>query len=166
MTRPALDVDASDDCGSIDGIISALYDSISGPAGARDWRRQRRLFLPGARMIANTPREDGTIEVELLDAESYERVRAPVFIERSFYETEVARRTERFGCVAHVFSTYESRLSPDAAPFMRGVNSIQLLYADGRWWIVSAAWQHEGTRARIPERYLTSEEPQEPVGNP
>jgi hypothetical protein len=166
MTRAGFAPDAPDDCRSIDGIITALYASISGPAGARDWRRQRRLFLPGARMIANTPREDGTVDVELLDADTYERVRAPVFIEQSFYESEVARRTERFGCVAHVFSTYESRSTPDAAPFMRGVNSIQLLFAEGRWWIVSAAWQHEGARARIPERYLRNAEQEPALGNP
>lgn len=156
MSDPVLDVGASDDCRSLDHLMTALYESISGPAGGRDWRRQRQLFLPGARMIANTPRADGGVDVEFLDADSYEQTRGPVFSAQAFYETEVARRTEQFGSVAHVLSTYESRLAPDAAPFMRGVNSIQLIHANERWWIVSIVWQHEGATARIPERYLRS----------
>lgn len=159
MSFPTLsseELRADDDCASIDRIVAALYSSISGPAGARDWQRQRRLFLPGAPMIAATPAADGSVDVELLDADSYERTRAPLFSSHAFYETELARRTERFGCVAHVLSTYESRLSPHGAPFMRGVNSIQLVRAEGRWWIVSVAWQHEGSSSPIPGRYLES----------
>jgi hypothetical protein len=55
---------------------------------------------------------------------------------------EIARRTERYGSVVHVFSTYESRRNADdAEPFMRGINSIQLLYEKGRWWVVTIFWQ-------------------------
>src|SRR6266513_2414962 len=39
------------DVESIDAIISAAYDSISGPPGKRDWNRERSLFIPGARLI-------------------------------------------------------------------------------------------------------------------
>src|SRR3954452_20665591 len=40
------------DVESIDAIIKAAYEVISGPAGqARDWDRERSLFWPGARLI-------------------------------------------------------------------------------------------------------------------
>ncbi len=40
------------DVASIDAIIGAAYDSISGPAGQkRDWDRERTLYYPGARLI-------------------------------------------------------------------------------------------------------------------
>ena len=40
------------DAVSIDGVIKALYESISGPAGApRQWERDRALYAPGALMM-------------------------------------------------------------------------------------------------------------------
>jgi hypothetical protein len=57
--------------------------------------------------------------------------------------------------IAHVWSTYESRhKEDDPQPFMRGINSIQLLYDDSRWWIVTVYWQHESPEDPIPEKYL------------
>src|SRR5512137_2639171 len=46
------------DVDSIEHIIGAVYDVISGPAGTpRDWDRFRSLFYPGARLIP-TRRDD------------------------------------------------------------------------------------------------------------
>ena len=40
------------DVESVDAIVAAVYDVISGPAGQeRDWDRMRSLFVPGARLI-------------------------------------------------------------------------------------------------------------------
>ena len=40
------------DVASVDAIVAALYDVISGDPGIeRDWDRFRSLFYPGARMI-------------------------------------------------------------------------------------------------------------------
>jgi hypothetical protein len=91
----------------------------------------------------------------MLDVEGYiERVE-PIFAKSGFYEKEVARRVEQFGRIAHVWSTYESRHDPnDPAPFMRGINSIQLFNDGSRWWILSIYWQHESPDHPIPEKYL------------
>ena len=77
-------------------------------------------------------------------------------LQQGFYETEIARRTEQFGRIAHVWSTYESRHdADDPAPFMRGINSFQLFNDGKRWWILSVYWQHESADAiRIPVKYL------------
>jgi hypothetical protein len=132
------------DHASIDAILAAFYDIISGPAGVpRDWARAQALFVPGARLIAGAPAMDGEVSFEIFDPESYAASRAPYFAAHSFYECEVARRTECHGRIAQVFSTYESRTDPSAPPFLRGVNALQLLHTEGRWWIVSVTWQHE-----------------------
>ena len=149
----------SDDFSSIDGIIDAAYDVISGPAGkARDWERERALFYPGARLIptATVPgRNDVDLAPIILDVDGYIARVEPIFQANGFYETEVARRTEQFGQIAQVWSTYESRHSPDdPAPFMRGVNSFQLFHDGARWWIVNIYWQHESTRYPLPAKYL------------
>ena len=151
------------DVSSIDAIIAATYDVISGPAGqARNWERERSLFLPGARLIPTSAKTGGNppagkLEPQVYDVEGFiERSRE--YVEKNgFYEKEIARRTEQFGSIAHVWSTYESRYrEDDLQPFMRGINSIQLFFDGDRWWVMSIYWQQEGPTASIPESYLTS----------
>ena len=136
-------------------------DVISGPAGQkRDWNRERSLFIPGARLIPTSKRAgvnkiDNEGGPDVLDVEGYIARVEPYFQEQGFFEKEIARRTEQFGNIAHVWSTYESRYSPDdPQPFMRGINSIQLIYREGRWWIVTIYWQHESADQPIPAEYL------------
>jgi hypothetical protein len=149
------------DVESIDAIINAAYDVISGPAGQkRDWGRERSLFSPGAQLIPTTKtagemNQDGRITPQVLDVDGYIE-RSRVYLEKNgFFEKEIARRTEQFGHIAHVWSTYESRYQEDdPKPFMRGINSIQLFCDDKRWWIVTVYWQHESPEDPIPEKYL------------
>lgn len=147
------------DVGSIDGIINAAYDGISGPAGKkRDWNRERSLFLPGARLIPaamEAGQRDGGLAPQFLDVEAYIARVEPYFRENGFYEKEIARRTEQVGQIAHVWSTYESRHAEnDPEPFMRGINSIQLFHDGARWWIVNIYWPHETAADPIPAKYL------------
>ncbi len=145
------------DVASIDAIITAAYDSISGPAGQkRDWARERSLFYPGAHLIPTAkPGGSNDLAPEMLDVDGFIARVEPYFAEHGFYEKEIARRTEQFGQIAHVWSTYESRhKNDDPKPFMRGINSIQLFYDGGRWWIVTVYWQQESPEHPIPKRYL------------
>jgi hypothetical protein len=146
------------DVASIDAIVRAAYDSISGPAGSRDWNRLRSLFIPGARLVP-TAENAGEANLggkpQMLDIAGFISRSAAHFVKDGFYEMEVARQTEQFGYIAHVWSTYESRHSADdPKPFMRGINSIQLFYDGTRWWIVSIYWQHENPEHPVPEKYL------------
>jgi hypothetical protein len=146
------------DVESIDAIVAAAYDVISGPAGQkRDWNRERSLFYPGARLVptASVPgRNDVDLEPQILDVEAYIK-RAEPILKAGFYETEIARRTEQFGRIAHVWSTYESRHDPsDPTPSMRGINSFQLFNDGKRWWILSVYWQHENAEHPIPQKYI------------
>ena len=136
------------DVTSIDAIITAAYESISGPAGQkRDWNRVRSLFIPDARLIPTAKhagKHDVGLAPQVLNVESYIARVEPYFQANGFFEKEIARRTEQFGRIAHVWSTYESRHNPDdPEPFMRGINSIQLFDDGSRWWIVTIYWQHE-----------------------
>ena len=149
------------DVDSIDAIIAAAYDVISGLAGQeRDWDRERSLFIPGARLIPTTKiagrmNEDGTITPQVLNVDDFIERSRDYLVKNGFFEKEIARRTEQFGHIAHVWSTYESRhKADDSEPFMRGINSVQLLYDDSRWWIVTIYWQHESAQDPIPGKYL------------
>jgi hypothetical protein len=72
-----------------------------------------------------------------------------------FFEKEAARKTEQFGQIAHLFSTYESRHTPaDPKPFQRGINSFQLMNDGTRWWIVTIFWEGEDEKNPLPQKYL------------
>ncbi|MGO4475384.1 hypothetical protein AB4Z32_03935 [Massilia sp. 2TAF26] len=148
----------SADVESVDGIVAALYDVISGPAGKpRDWDRMRSLFAPEGRLMAVGARPDGSFVLRGMGVEDYIARNTKAFASVGFFEREAARTTETFGQIVHVFSTYESRhAAGDAKPFQRGINSIQL-YNDGkRWWVVNVLWRAEDERLPLPDRYLSS----------
>lgn len=145
------------DVASSDAIVAALYDVISGPAGApRDWDRMRALFAPEGKMAAVGPRPDGSFALRSMSVDDYIARNAKHFATEGFFETELARTSDAFGQLVHVFSTYEARKAPGAAPFVRGVNSIQLYNDGARWWIVSVVWRAEDAKLALPGRYLKS----------
>lgn len=142
------------DVASIDAIVGALYDVISGPAGQpRDWKRMRSLFVPGARLTVIGPRPEGGIGMRVLGVGDYVALSGPLVEKKGFHERELARRTERFGELAHVFSTYAGHLDGENKT-MRGINSIQLMNDGTRWWIVSVMWEAEREGLVLPDTYL------------
>ena len=143
------------DVATMDSTISALYDVISGPAGKRDWDRFRSLFISGARLIPTGSRPTGEVGSRVLTVDDYVQRAGALFEKEGFFEREASRQVERFGNIAHIFSTYESRhAKDDPKPFQRGINSIQLMNDGKRWWIVTIFWQGEDAKNPIPSMYL------------
>ena len=158
QTPPAASTPAANpaDVATMDSTIAALYDVISGPAGKkRDWNRFRSLFIPGARLIPTGKRPTGEVVSTVIDPEGYITRSSKVLEDQGFFEKEIARRTEIFGDIAHVFSTYEARRKvEDKEPFVRGINSIQLMNDGKRWWIVTVFWEGERPDNLLPKKYL------------
>jgi hypothetical protein len=143
------------DVASIDAIIDALYDVISGPvAEPRDWDRFRSLFIPGGRLVPTAPGSDGQARHQVLTPDDYVAGSGEALMAIGFREREIARTTEEFGAIAHVFSTYEAFRGDETEPFLRGINSIQLFDDGDRWWIVTVLWSPEHPGSPIPGRYL------------
>jgi hypothetical protein len=136
----------------IGSVVDAMYAMISGPAGPRDWERQRRIFHPLARQMRTGVDADGRPWIKLMSLEEYRQDTTPFFAANDFYEVEIARRIDAFGNIAQVWSAYEARTAPgDAEPERRGVNSIQLFRDErGHWSIVSMIWDNEREGVRIP----------------
>ena len=155
------------DAASVDAIVAALYASVShGPDASADFDRLRGIYLYVGMFIP--PKRAGASEFSVMDVDALEERLRKAAAERKekgtpgtgFFEQEIARRTDCFGNVCHVFSTYESRHSPtDAKPFERGINSIQLLRDGSRWWIASVAWDAERPDNPIPPDYLPTAKP-------
>jgi len=162
-TRPR---PAPADAASVDAIVSALYAAVShGPDAFPDFDRLRGIHLYVGMFIP--PKRPGA-EFSVMDVDAFaERSRKSAASRKEsspaptgFFEREIARRTDCFGNVCQVFSTYESRHSPaDAKPFERGINSIQLLRDGNRWWIASVAWDAERPDNPLPPEYLPAARP-------
>jgi len=147
------------DVGSLDSIMKAVYDVISGDAGkARDWDRFRTLFHKDARLIpAGKNPATKMAGANAVTPEDYIKRSGPMFAKDGFHERELARQVDQFGNIAQVFSTYHAfRKSDDKEPFLRGINSFQLLNDGKRWWVVSIYWQAESADNPIPKQYLKS----------
>ncbi len=145
------------DVASVDAILAALYDVISGPAGARrDWNRFRSIMAPNARLMPTRALPNGKADVVMWSADDYVSTAGARLEQSGFFEREIFRTTESYGNITHVFSTYESRRTADASekPFARGINSIQLLRDGSRWWVVSIFWDAERPGNEIPAKYL------------
>ncbi|QSQ11254.1 nuclear transport factor 2 family protein [Myxococcus landrumensis] len=133
------------DVKSVEDVVTALYDVISGPAGkARDWQRFRSLFYPGAQMASvQRPRPDGRPGVAPVTPEDYVTWGEGYFKEHGFFERETHRQVSGYGDLVNVLSAYEIRTSPEAAPLLRGVNNIQLVFDGQRWWVLHISWTDE-----------------------
>lgn len=142
------------DVSSIDAIIAATYDVISGLAGDRDWDRERSLFHPASRHMPTTRNAEGGSDVNAMDVEGFIASSRGFFAQSPFYEYEISRATQRFGDIAHVFSTYAWGTEKDGPVLGRGINSFQLLWDGTRWWIVSVYWAQESEGMPIPVEYL------------
>lgn len=140
-----------DDVKSAEAVVQTLYDVISGPAGPRDWNRFNGLFKPEALMSAMVPLQDGKLVFKAFKPHEYKEMNGPYFLSNGFYEEEIGREIQHFGEMAHVWSAYHFKSSPNANPEQRGINSIQLVYDQGRWWISNILWNAERKDNPIPD---------------
>ena len=153
--KPAWPAARPSDVSSMNAIMHAVYDVISGPAGqARDWNRFRSLFIPQARLIAVHRDKQGIDHALVFTPAQFAEKAGAYMREHGFFERETHRTFQRYGAIAQVFSTYASRHArSDAKPFQRGINSFQLMYDGHRWWVVTIYWQPERPGLPIPRRF-------------
>lgn len=146
----------AEDVASLDNILEALYASISGEKGeARDWDRFHYLFTEEARLIPTGKNKEGEVGYRIMSPQEYVEGSGKWLEENGFFEVEIFREVAEYGSLVHVFSTYESyRSKSDEAPFMRGINSIQLLNDGNRWWVMHIYWLGETEALPLPAKYL------------
>ena len=143
------------DVGSIDAIIRATYDVISGPAGPKDWDRERFIMHPQARMMRGLPAggpgaAPPTPGLAIFDTEQFIAFATPKLTREDFYEYETGREVFRFGRMAQVVSAYASTKAMDQEPYARGINLIHLWFDADRWWVMTVLWDWEGGPNAIP----------------
>jgi hypothetical protein len=144
---------------SVKSIVNAMYECVSFLPGSQpNYSRLQTLFHPQASIIPPKVEHDAEIIVHGVDtfiSQSRGYVISTGLEREGFYEREIARKTESFGSIVHVFSTYESRhRQSDPTPFQRGINSIQLGKDGKRWWILSIVWDIEREGNQILPEHL------------
>lgn len=148
------------DVASPEAIVTALYDVITGPAAQpRDWDRFRSLFLEGAQLAFLMAGPSGEKRLYNLPVEEFIRLAGPGYQSGAgFWEREIGHRVDRYGTIAHVFSTYETRLAGPSAPVAeRGINSVQLIQHQDRWWITNLVFDSETAANPIPPQYVNEQ---------
>jgi hypothetical protein len=150
--------DLTPDTRDLESTLASLYHVISGEAGeVRNEARFRNLFWPGATLSAIRQDSAGNRAVKVMSVDDFYTGMSEFTKTNSFFEREIARRTERWEAIAHVWSTYEIRRDQnDPEPFLRGINSIQLFWDGTRWWVMSIYWQPELNDTALPKTYLRS----------
>lgn len=141
---------------TLNSTISTLYAVISGEKGQeRDWELMKYLFHPKAKLIPSGKNEEGVYVARYMTPDDYIERNGKWLVDEGFFEKEIHRSVNTFGNITQVFSTYESYKSEaDETPFMRGINSIQLLNDGERWWILNIYWTQESQENPIPKEYL------------
>ncbi|MFK2821050.1 hypothetical protein U0L90_13055 [Flavobacteriaceae sp. LMIT009] len=141
---------------TLDSTLETLYAVISGEKGEeRDWELFRYLFHADAKLIPSGKNREGKIGARYMTADDYINGSGKWLVENGFHEIEISRKVDTFGNITQVFSTYEAKRSKnDEKPFMRGINSIQLLNDGNRWWILNIYWTQESPTNPIPKQYL------------
>ena len=142
------------DVATLDDIIRAYYEVVSGPAGeSPDRLRDQTLHLPNALVGVPGVGDTGEPKLQTMTLDEYhDRFGGPR--SEGFFEVEIHRVVQRFGNIAHVMSTYAASTTADGDPFVRGINSIQLTWDGARWWIVSWIFDQEGPGNPIPAEFL------------
>ncbi len=144
----------ADDVKSLDKIISALYGVISGEAGApRNWERFKYLFAPDARLMPTSKNAEGLITHRSISPDEYVNL-FTTRITTGFYEQEIHRVTEEYGSIVHLFSSYATQQTAGGPNTNRGINSIQLLKTNERYYIISIFWCAESMGFPLPDKYL------------
>ncbi len=145
--------DLNKDVQTIDNIIKALYEVISGEGNEpRNWDRFSNLFANDARLVPTYKDSAGNFGYRILTPEEYiTRFSARTM---GFYEWELSRKTEEYGTIAHAFTTYATKYTKDGEVTNRGINSIQLLKDKNRYYILQIFWCGEDSGFKLPEKYV------------
>ena len=154
VDRPVIPARA-EDVSTIEGIVKASYETISGAVGVpRDWGRDRTLFDPNSRSVAvSVDAKTGAVTTAAKTEQEFADEADAWMVKNGFTEREIAHVIKRYGNVATVLSSYEGKTA-EGKVITRGVNIIQLYFDGKRWWILSMIWDEERPGNPIPPELL------------
>jgi hypothetical protein len=133
-------------------LIKAVDDAISG-AGNKDRTCMKQLFTPDARLIPVVKGQDGKWAPHILTVDDW-IARVAKRGDQVFYEKQIKYSVDEYGHIAHLWSTYEIRDTPDGKATVRGINSMQAVYDGAQWKLIEILWQAETPDQPLPAKFL------------
>jgi hypothetical protein len=147
QTSPSCPITAT-----LPGLIKAVDDAVSG-AGNKDRTCMKQLFTPDARLIPVVKDQDGKWAPHILTVDDW-IARVAKRGDQVFYERQVKYSVDEYGHIAHFWSTYEVRDTPDGKATVRGINSMQAVYDGSQWKLIEIVWQAETPDEPLPAKFL------------
>jgi hypothetical protein len=146
----------SEDVSTIDGMVKAYYEVVSGPADQpRQWGRDATLYIPGMRFVIIAEDPTGNAAAESMTHQEFVDSSEAALNGKPFYEREIHRVIHRAGNIAHVLSTAEHRSSENGPVEGRGIDSLDLYWDGTRWWIASAnLWEINTAKHPLQREFL------------
>jgi hypothetical protein len=150
------------DHSTVGGVMAELYASVTrAPGKPFEWERLRAIMLPGAVMLPQRRQTQGANRIMSVDdfINWIDAGWKPIIgtdRDRGFFERQTNLVVEEYGDIAHAFTTYEKGPYEPRQIQGRGINAVQLVKRDGRWYILSITWDEENTAGPLPEKYRGS----------
>jgi len=143
------------DVESIDGLMKAYYEVVSGAAGEpRDVGRDSTLHMAGAGIVIIGDDENGNPIANRMTLADFHAATKTAFDSVGFFEYEISRSVETRGALSNIWSTYEWKQDIDGPVGGRGINSIQVYHDGDRYWILSWQFDNRDAAGEIPNKYL------------
>ncbi|AXT20409.1 hypothetical protein D7030_04620 [Flavobacteriaceae bacterium AU392] len=156
LNAQSKEVAYSNDTKSVQNLLDAYYDCISGPIGEkRDFERLRNMFHPTAKFTYSYWNEDET-EASVLVFKTIDEYLSKLnyMDKKGFYEEEISNTQNQFGSVIQVFSSYKYHSQDNSIKPGRGITSYEIFFDGKRYWFTSMFWMAENKKYKIPETYL------------
>jgi hypothetical protein len=162
MGAPAVSAQSAPDYTTVDGIMTELYASVTRrPGEPFAWEKLRAIMLPGGIMLPQ--RQQTQAQSRIMNVDDFiawiDTGWKPIIgtpQDQGFFERQTNLIVEEFGAIAHAFTTYEKGPWEPRRVQARGINSVQLVKRDGRWFILSITWDEENSGGPLPPKYRGS----------
>lgn len=140
-----------------EGVAALMLEFISCEIGEeKDWEEYRKLFLPNAQKISINRKAPPNRQIRVLTLEEFVRRGREIYPRDGFEETVIGLKVNEFNGIANVFQSFYCK-NLKGTYEARGVNSFQLVKAEGRWWIASTSFTNETEDLPLPDELLFEE---------
>lgn len=138
---------------SIDAILNEMLYIISAEKGeSRDLEALRNLFLPEATFAVLSSDTTEPRYFEMVNLDEFIQSLEDEYYKNGFEESELGKVVHEFNGIASVFQSFYGKDSEGNQ--LKGINSIQLVYKESRWWIAHTLWTFETDDIKIPPIYM------------
>lgn len=144
---PIITTAQNPDLTTVEGTVHALLNQITiEKCEKMDTAAIRNLFHPGAILTVGDSSNAETVSLD-----DFLTLLKDPYYEEGYLEKEIHKVTDQYNGIAQVFQTFYGKDSEGEEE--RGINSYQLTFYKGRWWIVSLLWTIEPDSLPIPAQY-------------